>query len=223
MKNIDKKDFIKKSSEALGGIYDEIKGLPKLDMKSLEGKNTALMIVDMINGFTREGALKSSRVEGLIPEITSLSKQCDEHGIVKLAFADSHTEASPEFDAYPPHCMTGTFEEEVVAEIKEVGGYLLIPKNSTNSFLEEKFQEWFLKNQHIDSYIITGGCTDICIQQFAITLKTYFNMHNRKSRIIVPINAVETFDLGLHNGDLVHIMALYNMITNGIELVSSLE
>lgn len=47
-------------------------------------------------------------------------------------------------------------------------------------------------------------------------------MQNKKIRIIVPLNAVETYDLGLHNGDLMNVIALYNMITNGIEVVKEI-
>ncbi len=41
--------------------------------------------------------------------------------------------------------------------------------------------------------------------------------------MIVPANTVETYDLGLHSGDLMHVMALYNMIINGIEVVAGVE
>lgn len=222
MEYINKEEFLSKGIKALEEIYDMLEQLPQLKLNELQPVRTAFVIIDMINGFTREGALKSSRVEGLIPAIVELSRKCDKHGIVKIAFADNHTDASPEFGAYPVHCMENTYESEVVEEIKEVGGYILIPKNSTNGVLEERFQDWLGENENIDTFIITGGCTDICIQQFAITLKTWFNMHNKKSRIIVPVNGVETYDLGLHSGDLVHVMALFNMVTNGIELVASL-
>lgn len=223
MRMINKNDFLRRSVETLGEIFDMLAKLPVLHLKDLQGEKTALVIVDMINGFARDGALKSSRVEELIPVITALLKMCDKSGIEKLAFADCHTEASPEFDAYPAHCMVGTYEGEMVDEIKKIGGYTLIPKNSTNGFLEEAFQEWLKGNPQIDTFIITGDCTDICVQQFAITLKTWFNMHNKKAKVIVPINAVETYDLGLHNGDLVNVIALYNMITNGIEVVKAIE
>jgi nicotinamidase-related amidase len=197
--------------------------LPELELKNLNGEQTSLVIVDMLNGFTREGALRSSRIEVVIPEIAELSKKCDEFGIAKLAFGDSHTEASPEFAAYPPHCMEGTSEEEIVDELKEIGGYTLIPKNSTNGFLEEEFQNWISQNQDVNTFIIIGNCTDICIQQFAVTLKTWFNKKNEMARIIVPLNAVETYDLGLHDGDLVNVMALLNMLINGIELVAAIK
>lgn len=223
MRMINKNEFLKSSVEALGEVFDMLEKLPAIILKDLQGKQTVLVIVDMVNGFAREGALKSPRVEGLIPEIAELSKTCNELQITKLAFADCHTKASPEFDAYPAHCMIGTSEAEMVDELRELGGYTLIPKNSTNGFLEEAFQQWLEENEHINTFIITGDCTDICVQQFAVTLKTWFNMQNKKVRIIVPINAVETYDFGLHKGDLMNVMALYNMIINGIEVAQGVE
>jgi len=223
MKLNNKNDFLKKSNEILEEIFDMMGNLPVLEMESLQENQTALVIVDMINGFVREGALKSPRVEAIIPEIVGLMRKCDAKDIAKLAFADCHTEASPEFGAYPVHCMKGNSESEVIDEIKEVGGFTLIEKNSTNGFIEDDFLKWRDENNQIDTFIVTGDCTDICVQQFAITLKTWFNMLNKKARIIVPINAVETYDLGMHNGDLVNVMALYNMFINGIELVKEVK
>lgn len=209
------------------GIIDEINtmldNLPAIRLEDLESETTALVIIDMINGFVREGPLMSGRVEAIIPEIVELSKKCDKLRIKKIAFADNHTDASPEFGSYPRHCIKGTSESEIVDEIKEAGGYVLIPKNSTNGFLEEAFQDWLDNNSQTDTFIVTGCCTDICVQQFAITLKTWFNKNNRKSRVIVPVNAVETYDLGLHNAGLANAMALYNMLINGVEIVKEVE
>ncbi len=223
MKKINRDEFIKRSAQTIKEMLDMLEGLDGIKLKDLKGEQTALFIVDMINGFAREGALKSQRVEELIPEIVSLSKKCDELGIQKLVFADCHTDASPEFGAYPKHCMEGTTEAEVVDEIKEVGGFKLIEKNSTNGFHEEEFKKWFNENPQITNFVVTGDCTDICVQQFAITLKTWFNMQNKNYRVIVPINAVDTYDLGVHNGDLLNVMAFYNMIINGVEVVRDIE
>lgn len=215
-----KNEFLEKSNKTLGEIFDLLAGLPVIKLKDLQPENTALIIVDMINGFVREGALASERAEKAIPSIAELSKTCDEMQITKIAFADSHTNQSPEFGAYPVHCLAGTSESEVVDELKEIGGYTLIPKNSTNGFHEEEFKKWLKDNENVNTFIVTGVCTNICIEQFALTLKTYFNKQNVKSRVIVPINTVETYDLDIHNGDLMNVMALYNMIVNGIEVVA---
>jgi nicotinamidase-related amidase len=221
MYNKDK--FLEKTTETLGEIFDMLSKLPAILLKDLEKERTVLVIVDMVNGFAREGALMSPRVEGLITGISELSEYCDQLHIAKLAFADSHTEASPEFDSYPLHCMEGSSEVEMVDELKIIGGYTLIPKNSTNGFLEEEFQKWLKENETINTFIITGDCTDICVQQFAVTLKCWYNRLNKKARVIVPVNAVETYDLGLHDGDLMNVVALYNMSINGIELVAEVK
>lgn len=223
MRIMNRDEFLKRSGETLEEIYAMLAKLPVIRLKDLRSKQTAIVIIDMVNGFAREGALRSPRVEGLIPEIAGLLKACDELQVAKLAFADCHTKASPEFDAYPVHCMAGTSEGEIVDELKEIGGYTLIPKNSTNGFLEEEFQKWLKENEHINTFIVTGDCTDICIQQFAITLKTWFNMQDKKARVIIPVNAVETYDFGLHNGDLMNVSALYNMMINGIEVVKGVK
>lgn len=215
-------DFARDSSKTLFDLYKMFEEAGAMELEKLPAAHTSLVIVDMINGFARSGPLMSKRVEDLIPEIVSLSLRCDELGITKLAFADNHTGISPEFEAYPVHCLKDTSEAQVVDEIKNVGGYKLIPKNSTNGFLEEEFQNWLEQNSGINTFIVTGDCTDICVQQFAVTLKTWFNKQNKNSRIIVPVNAVDTYDLGIHNGDLTNIMALYNMHINGIEIVAAL-
>lgn len=212
-----------KNIHSLNEINSLLEKLPVIRLEDLESEKSALIIVDMINGFIREGPMMSERVEAIIPEIVELSKKCDELKIQKIAFADNHTDASPEFDSYPRHCLKGTSESEIVDEIKAAGGYVLIPKNSTNGFLEEAFQKWLNTNEQTDTFIITGCCTDICVQQVAITLKTWFNKNNRNSRIIVPVNAVETYDLGPHDAELTNTMALYNMLINGVEVVKEVE
>ena len=223
MKLENKKEFMKDCTDTINNIYDLIVILPSIKIDELQYKQTALVIVDLVNGFAKEGALNSPRVKELISEIVELYKNCDKLEITKLAFADCHTESSPEFEAYPIHCLQNSYESEIVDEIKEIGGYTLIQKNSTNGFLEEKFQKWLNENAELNTFVITGDCTDICVQQFAITLKTFFNMLNKKVRIIVPINLVEKYDYELHNGNLMNLMAIYNMIINGIEIVKEIE
>lgn len=223
MKLISKEMFLEKSGESLDGIYDTLASLPVIGLRSLEPEQTVLVIIDMINGFTREGDMKSGRAESIIPAVAGLAKECDRQGIGILAFADSHTDLSPEFLSYPAHCMAGTSESEVVDEIKDAAEYTLFPKNSTNGFLEKSFQQWISKNGHIRNYIVTGVCTDICIQQFAVTLKAWFNMRNESSRVIVPLDAVETYDLGLHEAGLFNAVTLLSMAGNGVELAAGIE
>jgi nicotinamidase-related amidase len=223
MKWLLKDNFIKKGMMTLEELYDDLSGLPELSLNDLKTETAVLVLMDLVNGFARNGALQSPRVAALIPGAVKLINAFDCLGVTKIAFADSHSNVSPEFESYPPHCLAGTVEEEIVDELKTIGGYQLIPKNSTNGFLEAAFQKWLRENRPIDTFIVVGDCTDICIQQFAITLKAWFNHNDQKVRVIVPVDLVDTYDFGLHNAELMNAMALYNMMGNGVEVVKEIR
>lgn len=212
-------EFVKSGSKALEAIYDTLESLKEISLDELDPFRTAMISVDMINGFAKEGALYSPRVMALIPRIAELSRACGDVGIMQLAFADNHPEDSPEFSYFPPHCLAGSVESELVEELKSAGSYTLIHKNSTNGFLEPEFQAWLNDNDQLDTFVVVGDCTDICIEQFATTLKCSFNRINRPARVVVPMNMVDTFDFGTHHGDLMHRSALMMLIGNGIEVV----
>ncbi len=211
--------LLQSSKASLTQIVELLNTAPTLSIQSFEADQTALIIVDMINGFVKEGPMSSPRIQAIIPPIQDLMVCSKEKGLQMLAFADSHDEASIEFISYPPHCLAGTSESEIVDELKEVGGYNLILKGSTNGFLEPAFHEWLTNHPSIQNFIVVGDCTDICVEQFVLTLKTYFTTLNRPSRIIVPTGCVETYDFGVHAGDFMNIIALYKMHMNGIEIV----
>ena len=74
----------------------------------------------------------------------------------------------------------------------------------------------------VDNIIVIGDCTDICIYQFAVTLKTYFIQNNINKNVIVPMNLVDTYDIpNVHCADLSNIVFLNSMIQNGINVIKS--
>ena len=199
-----------------------VEGSNPIRYNSLVQDRTVLVVIDMVNGFINEGLLISSRVAAIAPEVINIVKNCKEIGIPVVAFVDSHPEKCPEFEVYGVHCQEGSRECEIIDELKAIGGYIVIKKSSSNGFLEPKFQQWLKSHPSITDYVVIGGCTDICILQFCLTLKAHFNRLNRESQIVVPINAVDTYDFGLHQGDLSHIMALNNLSQNGIKVVTGI-
>lgn len=213
---MDKRAFLDRSLTSLEKIYDSLESLPNLNLSELDSKTSVLIIVDMVNGFVKSGSLFSERNKNLMKPVSTLSDKCGKLGILKIAFADTHNDDCLEFESYPPHCIKNTDECKVASGID---GYVLIEKNSTNGFLEDKFKAWLDFNTDINTFIIVGNCTDICISQFALTLKAYFNKNNLNSTIIVPTNLVNTFDSDLHDGDLMNLVSLNIMASNGIKLV----
>lgn len=210
--------------DAIKKIQEELKG-KVVELSSLDKEKTALFVVDMVNGFVYSGALASPRVAAIVENIVYLNKKMKDYK--KVFFLDTHDENSLEFRSFPMHCIKGEHEAFLIDELKtkdsEGEETFFIEKNSTNGFHAEGFKEWLKKYEDIvDNYIITGCVTDICVLQFSLTLKSYFNENNKLKRIIVPINAVETYSGGTHDGDLINLFSLYNMHISGIETVDKI-
>lgn len=201
----------------LSEMQGELSSQAPVNLKDFESNKTALIVVDMVNGFVKQGALSSPRVLSINNRTADLVKACNDSKIKILAFCDSHGKDSVEFLSYPPHCVCGTAEEELTSEIEKNFSGTVVKKNSTNGFIEPEFQNWLEANQNIENFIICGCCTDLCVLQFALSLKTEFNRRDMKKRVIVIQNLCETYDGGSHGGDISNLFSLYNMKTNGIE------
>lgn len=209
---------MEKAKQTFQGIYGMMWDKPALRFTELDQSKTALVVIDMVNGFVREGAMKNELAEEIIEPITSYMKKFNEKNMPVIAFGDCHKKDSPEFRSYPVHCLEGSSQAELIDEIKEVGGYKYIAKSSTNGVLEEEFQEWLKENPQITDFVVTGVCTDICVMQFCLTLKAYLDKNNVKSRIILPLNAIETYEKGGHQITLTNTMGIYFMEQNGAEV-----
>ncbi|KEI13923.1 isochorismatase [Clostridium novyi B str. ATCC 27606] len=208
---------------SLENIISDMKNIKELDTKEFKSNETALIIVDMINGFAKQGNLMSPRIKDIIPRVVNTTKICENNGFSIIAFLDAHTIDSIEFQNYPVHCLKGTFESQLINELKVFKSIHIIDKNSTNGYMEEKFIEWMKRNNNINNFIVIGNCTDICIMQFVLSLKSHFNKNNKKVNIFIPTDSVDTFDTDYHNGDLMNLIGLYNMKLNGIKIVSTIK
>ncbi|CEN26984.1 isochorismatase family cysteine hydrolase [Paraclostridium sordellii] len=210
--------------ELLTKEFENMKfNLEKLKSKKineLDLSKTMLFIIDMNNGFAKKGALYSDRVEALINPITNLAKILEAKNCEIIAFTDSHNKDSIELRSYPTHCLENDYESKIVDEISTIKNLKVIPKNSTNGFfcLEDK------DFKNIDNIIVVGDCTDICIYQFVVTLKAYFNQNNIDKNIIVPMNLVDTYHIdNIHNSEIMNIVFLNSMIQNGVEVIKEIE
>lgn len=215
-----KKDFNALNTN-FKSVYDWFKNLPTLSFDKINSYNTLHVIVDMINGFVKEGALSSCEVLSINDNVAQFTRFCRHENIQTIALADEHTNDSTEFSTYPVHCLKGTAESALTDEIAHSDPNIKVfGKNSTNGYLEPEVTD-FIQNSGKNTFIITGDCTDMCVIQFALTLKADFNRRNVPCRVIVPYDLTATCSLPNHDPELAEIMALYIMHTNGIEICDS--
>lgn len=212
--------------ETLQAIERDLSQSQPLSAESLNNTNTAIAVVDVIEGFIHEGALASDRLAHIVDPIVQLLDQTD--AATHLFFVDHHREDAKEFEAFPPHCVAGSQEAELVPALQpyaDTPGAKVIRKNSTNGFVSHGFLDWLETRPDLTRFVIVGDCTDLCVKQLALTLKAYFHEVNVMSDIIVPMNMVDTYHLDqtYHHGDLMHMLSLYEMKVNGVHVVSSID
>lgn len=214
--------------------------LPSAGLAAIVGaspERVAVLSIDMINGFCKEGPLSGPRVGALIPPVVELFTRAHTLGVRSFVLTqDTHNPATPEFGAYPPHCIAGTPESQAVAELADLpfaAAITTIEKNSLSSHLGTRLGDWLRERPELDTFIIVGDCTDLCVYSAAMHLRLEANALNLTRRVIVPAHAVDTFDtplgvaheLGIyaHDGDLHHVMFLHHMAQNGVEVLAELR
>lgn len=169
---------------------------------------SCLFIVDMINGFVKEGPLADPAICSIIKPIEQIIKDFKQKNYPIVAFCDSHQVDSKEFDAFLPHCIEGTKQSELIDEyLPYQKDMVTIKKNSTNGFVAPAFIEWF-KNQPIyKQYIIVGCVSDICVLQLASSMIAYVHEHNLDSKVIISKDTSETYQIENHPRESFNYMA----------------
>src|SRR6266704_5177501 len=230
-------NFMERSATFLTALVEWERSLPAVAWNDLREEaqqgRVILFSVDMINGFCHEGVLSSPRVKAIIPAVVAACEKAYAIGVRDFVLAqDSHTPNAVEFADFPPHCQVGTSEAGTIAELANLpfaNLYRIVSKNSLNAFHGTDLGEWLEARHHFRAAVIVGDCTDLCVHQMALHLKLYANAHSLKMRVIVPENAVQTYDMSVetanaigalpHDGDFMHLVFLYHMRLNGVEVI----
>jgi nicotinamidase-related amidase len=214
--------------------------LPLADIVRQAGgpQHVAVLATDIIVGFCSVGALASPRVGGIVAPTVRLFEDAHRLGIRHFVLTqDTHSENAVEFGSYPPHCIGGSSESEMVPELKGLPFsdlFVVLPKNSVNPAMGTGFEDWLVAHPEVTTFLVTGDCTDICVHQLSLYIRVRANAHDlRGIRVIVPIDCVDTYDLPVdvaveqgilpHPADLLHHVFLHSMVLNGVEVVSRID
>lgn len=231
--------LLDRSRPFLSYLDEWYQALPELALRDLIGgapERTAVLSIDVVNGFCKSGPLASERVGRIVRPIAELLQRAHDLGVRHFVLAhDAHHPETPEFESFPPHCVRSTAESEAMDELKALPFFetvAIFPKNSISSHLGTGLGAWIDERPQLDRFVVVGDCSDFCIYQAAMQLRVEANAAHLRRRVVVPANAVDTFDtpvsvareLGIkaHDGDLHHMMFLHHMAINGVEVVRRL-
>jgi nicotinamidase-related amidase len=220
----------------LANWYESLKSVPFAEAIP-HPERTAIISQDLIRGFVCEGPLASPRVAGIVPAVVDLLRRAWSAGVERyILMQDCHQEDAIEFDSFGRHCVCGSKESETIPELVALPfseRFTTMLKNSIGSSIGTELEAWLnAHHQQVDTFVIVGDCTDICVFDLAMYLRLRANAHGYDQRVIVPANCVQTYDLPVdratelgimpHDGELLHTVFLYQMALNGIEVVASL-
>jgi nicotinamidase-related amidase len=143
----------------------------------------AVLVIDVINDFV-SGVMESERSSRVIRPIMRLLGHARRNGIPVIYASDSHTPDDREFDLWPNHAMEGSWGAQVVDELKPQVGDHRINKHCYSAFHGTEL-DVLLKGLDVDTVVITGLVTNICVQHAAAD--AYFRGYD----VVVPSDCVE--------------------------------
>ena len=191
-------------------------------INNLEVYKKCLIVVDMVNGFVREGVLHDEAIATIIPRQIELIEKNQEEKELTIFIKDTHDEDAVEFKRFggTKHCVRGTSEAELVDELKLYEGRentISIEKNSTSYMEAPKFRKLIKELKNLKEINIVGCCTDICDFNGTMALANYFDEWNRDVEIRVHQDAVATYAEGSRQN---YVDAAYLLMDQqGIQLV----
>ncbi|TET17078.1 MAG: cysteine hydrolase [Dehalococcoidia bacterium] len=158
----------------------------------------AVLVLDMLKGFLEEGypLYCGEQARRIIPRIGKLLQQELDKGSKVFFVCDRHAPDDLEFKMFPPHCVSGTEEAEIIPELRDYPGEV-IAKNRYSGFYNTVLDER-LQAIRPEKLIVCGVCTDICV------MYTVADARNRDYEVEVPTDCVASFNDDSHRFALDH-------------------
>jgi nicotinamidase-related amidase len=227
----------------LAWLVDWYNSRPTLDLASAVEEaggadRVAVMAVDVTVGFCSEGALSSERVAGIVGPVVRLFERAHELGVRHFVLPqDTHSEDAVEFGSFPPHCVNGTAESETMPELKQLPFsdlFTILEKDSVSVSIGTDLDTWLSAHPQVTTFLTVGDCTNFCTYELAMHLRLRANvLKQQDARVILPMDGVDTFDVPVtvaqelgtmpHHADLMHLIFLFNMAQNGVEVVERVK
>ena len=140
---------------------------------NLEADSTAVVVVDMQNGFCHpDGSLYAPGSEAAIEPCAEVVDSAREAGASVVFTRDVHPPEQfdgnhyyDEFDRWGEHVVEGSWEAEIVEELEprpEAEDELVVVKHTYDAFYRTELEGW-LDAHGIDDLVICGTLANVCV------------------------------------------------------------
>jgi ureidoacrylate peracid hydrolase len=178
----------------------------------MDKSKVALLIIDMQNAFVKkEGSLSklginTSRTSNVIEPIKAIKAAAKKANMpvvyLKMAMRADYKDAGILQEVFPPlkdlgHCVIDTWDNEIIEELAPDKDDILVDKHTFSGFYNTKLES-ILRNLNIDTLIVTGIATNICVES---TVRDGFV---RNFKIIVPKEATASYDEIMEQGSFIN-------------------
>ncbi len=170
----------------------------------------AVIVVDMLRGFLEPGCPLDcgDAARAIIPAVRRKIEEEMARGATVLWVADNHAPDDKEFAIFPPHCIRGTAESEIIPALADlVDPANLLPKTRYSGFFGTDLDAR-LARLRPDVVTVVGVCTDICV------MHTVADARNRDYAVVVPADCVATFDPDAHRFALDHMRRVLGAVVS---------
>ena len=160
----------------------------------------ALIVIDMQRGFLEEGypLFCGKAARRIIPPIHRLIERELHEGTPTFFTADAHDPDDKEFEIYPPHCVRGSVEAEIIPELTSYISRAAFIETTRYSAFYETDLDKRLQKLGSKRLIFCGVCTDICV------MHTAADAYYRGYAVEVRSDCVASFDEEAHAFGLRH-------------------
>lgn len=150
--------------------------------------SNVVLVVDMLNGFLKEGKLSNPVARWIIPNILDLIERKKEQGWEIIFVADNHKKDDLEFMMFPEHCVNGTEETKVIDELSR-----FVMDDESNYVAKTRYSAFFktdldliIEDEDPLEVIVVGIYADICV------LYTAADLRNRNYKVTIPKDCTMT-------------------------------
>jgi len=164
----------------------------RLDKDGVKMSKNVVLIIDMVKGFMEEGfpLFCAKEAKNIVEPVKDLLEEAQARSDTLIYACDNHRSDDLEFRMFPPHCIAGTVQTEIIDELKPFSG-ILVPKTRFSALFRNDLDKILLA-LNPEKITIVGVCTDICVMHTAADLR------NRDYLVEIPQNCVASFDSEAH-------------------------